>query len=271
MFDPAQTAFVFVTPRRWADKDGWATERQAEGHWREVRVYDADDLETWLETVPAVHIWLSIRLERHSPEAHDIEGVWDDWSQATDPALTKEFILAGRKPLTDKAMEWLIKSSEATFALQASSQAEALAILAAILLNQPAGLERDRVVARTLVVDSLTAWNVLTLSDAPLILIPRFDEDYAAIGRARRNGHRVVVLLGAADSSGTAEEAPRLGRREAENALRAMGIAEKKVAKLADLARHSMTCFRREIAVRPEIRQPPWHIPRRSVLFSPRC
>ncbi len=79
--DPAATAFVFVTPHRWSKKDDWVTARQAEGFWREVRVYDADDLETWLESAPAVHVWLSILLGKHPETAIDIESFWDDWTQ----------------------------------------------------------------------------------------------------------------------------------------------------------------------------------------------
>ena len=52
--DPARSTFVFVTPRRWGSKDEWAAARQGEGVWREVRAYDADDLEAWLELAPAV-------------------------------------------------------------------------------------------------------------------------------------------------------------------------------------------------------------------------
>ena len=42
---PSESTFVFVTPRRWANKSKWATERKKEEQWRDVRAYDADDLE----------------------------------------------------------------------------------------------------------------------------------------------------------------------------------------------------------------------------------
>lgn len=34
-FDPADTTFVFVTPRRWGGKDNWVKARRDEGLWRE--------------------------------------------------------------------------------------------------------------------------------------------------------------------------------------------------------------------------------------------
>ena len=254
--DPAQTTFVFVTPRRWPSKDAWTVERHAEGVWRDVRVYDADDMETWLETAPGVHVWLSVRLGTHPKEALDLESVWEDWSQSTDPSITMQFVLAGRKGLANKVIDWLVKSSETTLALRAESCQEALAVFAAIILDY-SGSEREWLLSRIVVVDNVATWNALSLSNETLILIPRFEDD-AALGRARRTGHRVVVALGAESTSGASEEVRRLARGEAEEALRAMGIKEKRVRSLATLARRSMTCFRRELAVRPEIQRPQW-------------
>ena len=224
--NPAQTTFVFVTPRRWPDKDAWAVERRAEGVWRDVRVYDADDMETWLETAPAVHVWLSVRLGTHPKDALDLESVWGDWSQSTDPPITMQFVLAGRKKLANKVIDWLLKSPETTLALRAESCQEALAVFAAIILDY-SGSEREWLLSRIIVVDTAATWNALTRFNETLILTPRFEDD-AALGRARRTGHRVVVTLGAESMSGSSEEVPRLARGKAEEALRAMGIIKEK-------------------------------------------
>lgn len=63
--DPSETTLVFVTPRRWGGKDDWVASKEADNFWREVRAYNADDLEEWLELAPGVHIWLSSRLGKH--------------------------------------------------------------------------------------------------------------------------------------------------------------------------------------------------------------
>jgi hypothetical protein len=74
--DTKNSTYVCVTARRWSDKEEWAAGRQADGVWRSVRAYDADDIETWLESAPAVHIWISIQLgeEIHRPYAIGSEG-----------------------------------------------------------------------------------------------------------------------------------------------------------------------------------------------------
>lgn len=58
--DPASCTFVFVTPRRWGGKNKWSNSRRKEGIWRDVRVYDADDLEQWLYLTPNVYLFYSV-------------------------------------------------------------------------------------------------------------------------------------------------------------------------------------------------------------------
>lgn len=97
----AESTLVFVTLRRWAQKSEWEGEKRAEGKWREVRVYDADDIEAWLEATPATHAWLSHQLGKRPDDVWDLETWWDGWSQATRPPVTADLLLAGR----DSAVE----------------------------------------------------------------------------------------------------------------------------------------------------------------------
>src|SRR5581483_5224689 len=136
--DPATTSFIFITPRRWGGKGGkggkadWVAERQKEGVWREVRAYDADDLEQWLELAPAVHIWLSILLGKHPEAAEDIASFWADWSEATKPKLHPRLLTTGRDDAVRTVIEWLGKPAS-TLALQGDTREEAQAFLAATL------------------------------------------------------------------------------------------------------------------------------------------
>ncbi|EOI3339458.1 hypothetical protein ACMSJO_000298 [Klebsiella pneumoniae] len=52
----AQATFVFVTPRRWPGKSTWQEQARKKNAWADVLVWDADDLEAWLETSPATSL-----------------------------------------------------------------------------------------------------------------------------------------------------------------------------------------------------------------------
>ena len=65
-----QSCFIFLTPRRFNQKAEWAVEqsRCPDCHWRDVRAYDADDLEQWVDSAPAgIQAWQRI-LRAASPQ-----------------------------------------------------------------------------------------------------------------------------------------------------------------------------------------------------------
>ncbi len=68
----------------------------AAGPWREVRVYDADDLVHWIEQVPTVGLWLATRLEKRPEGTRELEEVWKEWSLATQWPLTEDLVLSDR-------------------------------------------------------------------------------------------------------------------------------------------------------------------------------
>lgn len=257
--DPAQSTFVFITPRRWGRKDEWVTARRTEGIWRDVRAYDADDLEQWLELAPAVHVWLSILLGKHPEGTVDLGSFWEDWSAATRPATPSELVLAGRNNVVQASHDWL-PQPVTPLALQAESREEALAVFAAALQKLPEE-QRAAVLSRAVIVHDVEAWHRLTASDQPLLLILAFD-NREALGRAARTGHKVVIPLGRADStSAKTVEIPRLSREEALKAIVATGINEDRARDLAMLARRSLTSFRRKLALSAEVQQPEWARP----------
>jgi hypothetical protein len=265
--DPAQSTFVFVTPRRWGGKDEWVRGKQDEGIWSEVRAYDADDLEQWLELAPAVHVWLSILLGKHPEDAMDLGSFWADWSEATRPATSPAFLLSGRGEVVESVHTWLREPS-GPLALRAESRDEALAVFAATLRQLPSE-EFILYLSRAIVVHTISAWYRITASDEPLILVPAFD-NREAVTRATRTGHHVVIPLGRADSaSANTIEIPRLSREGAVKALTAAGIHEEHARELATLARRSLTSFRRRLALSPEVQQPEWARPSEARALLP--
>ena len=91
------TTFVFVTPRKWEGKSGWCEDRKTEGKWRDVVVWDCDDLEQWLETAPAVDAWLARMLGKLPIGVQDLTSYWDALSSTSNPPITPAVFLAGRE------------------------------------------------------------------------------------------------------------------------------------------------------------------------------
>lgn len=259
VIQPAEASFMFVTLRRWPDKDDWSYEKTEAGPWRRVRVLDADDVASWLETAPAVHAWLSILIGKTPPGVVDLESFWDTWSRATHPALSPLLLLAGREEAAAQIRDRVVEAQQ-PFAIRSESRQESIAMLFASLQELPPE-EAEAVLARAVVVESADALRHLTASSSPLLLIPSFDAE-ALASAAARAGHTVVVPLGAGDPKPeSAVEVPPVFRRTAADVLRELGIEDDRAYKMAGLARRSFTAFRRAVATSPGLRQPGWANP----------
>jgi hypothetical protein len=261
---PADAVFVFVTPRRWSKKTEWMNTRKAEGFWREVRVYDADDLETWLELALAVHVWLSILLGKHPETAIDIENFWADWTEVTHPHFSAELLISGRDATVNQLHEWLGRPASSV-ALRSESTSEAIAFFAAALHTLPPA-QSESVVSRCLVVEDISAWRQLIASSESLILIPNFSKR-ETVARAVQSGHHVLIPLGRSDAElPPTINVPRLHRANAKQALLGMGISEDRAEELATLARRSFLALKRKLAINAAVQSPIWAAPISTLL-----
>jgi excisionase family DNA binding protein len=262
--EPAATTFVFATPRRWEKARDWERKRRQERRWRGVRVLDADDLEGWLQSAPAVHLWISEELGLRPRDAVTLEAWWQRFAARTRPPLPAPLLLAGREGERNQIREALSKAPE-IIGLQASSRDEAIAFLAAALgedADAPApGLS-------AIVVTSSDVWHRLVSAPGSSILVPMFEG--ADVAAAQEAGHRVVVPLGARDvSTGSTIELPRPDRTAAREALEAAGMPFDRADRMAALARRSLSSLQRALAIDPRAARPPWAAPSHATVLAP--
>ena len=106
--EPSSTTFIFVTPRRWNKKEEWARERRREGHWKNVLVWDADDLVSWLEESPRASRSFAQVIERRFPLIEHRRQALRTESEQNDLNLgiaeLKSMFLA-RFPIEDQGIE----------------------------------------------------------------------------------------------------------------------------------------------------------------------
>jgi len=254
----ANMTFVFVTPRRWSNKADWVAEKMAEGTWREVRAYDADDLETFLETAPTIHSWISALMGKDPVATQDLETYWTDWADGTDPATSCDLVLGGREDEAQRLIEQ-VEGSPSAVAIRADSRDEALAFLAASIQRLPEA-NRDSLFARAIVVRDPGVWRRIIVSDQPLLLVPLFEG--AEPARAIKSGHTVVIPMGKEGivSAGTID-LPRPRRAAMKEALLEMGLLDDRAEDLATLGRRSLLALRRSLASSPAGQQPMWARP----------
>ena len=143
----ATGTFVFVSSRKWPEKAQWAEVKRVSGGWKDVRAFDALDVEEWLELSPATSIWFGEQLGMSGSGLASIEEAWRTWSDQTDPPLTIGSLLMKRAEAEQRFLT-AVSGQQKTIAVRADSVEEAVAFMCACFLRD----ERNDLSARTLVV-----------------------------------------------------------------------------------------------------------------------
>ncbi|HEX7934827.1 MAG TPA: helix-turn-helix transcriptional regulator [Paraburkholderia sp.] len=265
--DPANATYVFVTPRHWPKKDEWIKARQEEGVWKDIRVYDANDLVHWIEQTPAVGLWLATRLNKRPAGTRQLEDVWEEWSLATQWPLTEDLVLADRDEDAAEILRWL-RSGPSVLSLQSTTTDEAIAFFHATLGMLPEDVAANYL-ARSLVATDADGARALANAPAPLILLLAEAEPGLAQSLVK-HGHYVLQAYDDRPvSRGDVRKLERPSREGIANALIATGIAEPRARALARDSARNLSVLRRLIPSAPG-RLPTWALeaPPRALLAA---
>lgn len=259
--DPAEranTTFVFVTPRRWLAKVEWIAAQRGNAHWADIKVWDADDLEQWLEQSPAVTLQFAEFLGLFGPGVESLERYWQRWSGQCSPAITKEAFFTDRAAISKQiealALETVESGAGSAITLKADSEEEATAFAAASLMESP-GLADQ-----ALVVTEIDGWRYVDANPQLRIAIA------AGSGIAAHATPRKDLLLIAPHAVGDMTERnqgqelllDRPNIYEFEKALIVMGVEESDAKRYALGAGRSWSVLRRHLGNLLAIRHPAW-------------
>ncbi|MBI1758339.1 MAG: hypothetical protein HYR62_03810 [Actinobacteria bacterium] len=192
-----------------------------------------------------------------------------DWSEATDPALPAELLLAGRADVATELRRFL-SGPCGVRVVTAGSREEAVAFTAAVLLGPhgdgEAGLgdgvtqpNLEALLERAVVVLTRDAWGRCVADERPSILVAMYDTE--DVHRAVKAGHHVVVPTAARpEDVGRRGDLvlPRLHPHQARDVLVAAGVPFWQAVELAGAARSSIGAMRRRIARQGPLRRPAW-------------
>lgn len=245
--------FVFVTPRRWLAKNTWVQHRRAEKKWKDVRCFDADDIEQWAERALPAAFWLAEQIGLASSGFITAQHYRDTWANACKPSLPDDLILAGRSHEIHELIKALKSPPERSTTIAADSRDEALAFACAALTG-----DDGRGLADRLLIAGATS-PIERLQDSPNVILAI--ESDTLERRLGVLGGKIHVIIPRARGEATEPAEIELGsiRSDAfDNCLKEIGFSEDGVTTAARESGRSLPILRRRWAISPGLRQPMW-------------
>lgn len=241
--EPRRSAFVFVTPRRWPGKGSWVQSKLREGKWADVRAYDGNDLEQWLELIPEIGYWLAVRMGKKPPGLRLLNEVWEEWSLSTRPPMSADLVLTDRDEESSRILKWLY-GNPSVMAVQGESKDEAIAFLKASLEPLPPDY-RNFFLTRCLIMKTPDQVRMLAGSSPSLILVlPEANAGLAE--KTVQQGHHVYLPYGPDMSVPNGViRLPRPSRASFSQSLKNMGLLEQDAQKMTRKSACSLAAFRR--------------------------
>lgn len=249
-----QSTYIFVTPRNWPAKNKWESEKNTTGEWKNVRVFDANDLEQWLEQSIPTQIWLSEQLNVSTNGYETLNQAWNRWANASHPHLTPSLFAPSIALYQETFKNWLEKTSDKPFVITADSHLEALAFLACLFND----VELRRYKDLSAVFTSPDALNSLISSAATFIPIVFSAAAERELFDVYHRIHCIVYRPRNVVDIVPDIKLDLLSHETFKEALISMGIDDSEVDRLAKESGRSPTILRRRLSKNTAISTPDW-------------
>lgn len=255
--ESADMTFVFVTPRRWAGKDAWVAAKKAKGLWKDVRAYDASDLEQWLEQSLPGQAWFAN--ETHIPAQHvrSLDKCWADWASVSTPPLPGSLFNSAIEATKRLVHSRLSKPVEGPILIAADSTEEALAFLSQLLSErggEELALYRDRV----LIFDEPGTLPRLAAGAQTFIPVVFTREVERELAPYAKSMHSFVIYPRNASITKPDIVLEPANYETFNKALEEMCKSRDEISRLANASGRSLTVLRRQLSTVHAVRAPEW-------------
>lgn len=202
------SVFVFITTNKIKDLNSTlnATKEKVEGSdlWADIKLYDADDIETWLDNDFATFAWLADIMGKQSNGLKDFDGFWRTWKASTEIPIDEDIILARTNTYQNEVYKFLNVGS-GVFNIKSTSRTESVLFFMASILKAPFKEDViDAIKSKIVIVQDADVWNrVVEDGEAnKFILIPFFGIP-ENLGFLVDKGLQIFIPMGENDGKGT--------------------------------------------------------------------
>jgi addiction module HigA family antidote len=255
--EQAQTTLVFVTPRRWVGKSQWRTQALARANWKDVRVYDASDLEQWMEQSIPAQVWFMHEVSEQLDEIRSLDKCWTDWANVSEPPLAPELFVSAVATYKSNLENFVSKPSGQVLTISADSVGEAVAFLAQAF-SDFGGESLVRWRDKLLVIDKTGIMPRLAVGNTQFIPIVHSREVEQELAPLANKTSCIVITPRHAANSEPEISLEVLGFEAFKTGLEKMRQGEDDIRRLERESGRSLTVLHRRLSKLPGVITPDW-------------
>ncbi|HOV16961.1 MAG TPA: hypothetical protein PLF50_05670 [Candidatus Cloacimonadota bacterium] len=235
--------YVIITSEKWKNKDNWIKDKNNEGQWKEVKAFDALDLELWLSlSIPAT-LWFGELIGKLTPDFETLESYATGWFSTFRIPIPYEIALAGRQKTVSIVQEFL-KSSHKELRLRSLNKDESVIFLFATIKSIDDDIITESALANSVVVKSSEAMKHWTMKTSQnMLIIPLFPNLSDIVIDSEK---RYMIPLAPNDPEDNGDMAlPKIHRDNIYKYLKGAGISEHDASVLSMNSGGSLSILRR--------------------------
>lgn len=247
-----KTTYIFVTPRRWPNKEQWEQEKNNEQNWKHIKIYDATDLAIWLERSPITTCWFKNELDIPTEGLIIPEIWWKNWAYIEGKELTYE-IVSSRCNDEKKQLIQFLQEHQAIINIYADNQEEGIAFVIATLLQSKSTLLLDN----TIIINSPNAQPITTNNH--LIVINLLDNN-TCLSLCNKEALTIIKIFPKGLEQDVVNKIvlSHIPFTVFCSELQKMGIEKEKSKEIAQSTALSIPVLRRYLSNDPSIKTPDW-------------
>jgi addiction module HigA family antidote len=255
--DCADVTFVFVTPRRWHNKEEWIKAKKALRIWKDVRAYDASDLEQWIEQSISGQVWFAIETNKPTQNVRTLENCWTGWASVSSPHLSGSLFNESVEASKQIVESRLFGPIEKPIHITADSIDEALAFVAQ-LMSERGGSKLAQYRDTVLVFDKPGILPKLAAGAQKFIPVVTTREVERELASLTKSIHSFVIYPRNVLTSKPDIALETVSSKSISSALEEMGKSRDEIIRLEKSSGRSLTVLRRQLATVEAIRNPEW-------------
>lgn len=268
--DFSDVTYIAVSPHSYRDKADWIAAKTAASDWKEVRMYDSDDLEQWIEQAPSVGVWFARLIGKIPEGVSDLSSRWKILTGCLKKELPASVLLVGREKTAEAFQNW-IASPAGLLKMVGHSPQEVVDVFTAWVETLPAEIQAP-IASRCIVVDTPEGWRSLATAVNPLILVAseNLEMDEMLLALVKGQGHHVLIpSVNIGSGAKNVSRMERLNRSDFGNKLVEAGVSEQEAYSFARQSGGSFTVFKRLFASDGETKGPKWGTPSSAAELAP--